>query len=121
MAVKLSRKSLDHARSLIAEGRSVSDDRDDWSEHQPSAEDENRFIEKHGWAEFGLWHLAVDDDARPETKAHYKFPYGDFSKLHRCAVLSAESRAAQRDHDDVRAAAARLHEMLDGSATKAHR
>jgi hypothetical protein len=121
MAVKLKQASFDHAKALVDQGRFVIDERDAWSEHQPSTADENRFIEEHGWAEFGLWHLAVDDEARSETKAHYKFPYGDFADVHRCAVLSAESRAGQRKYADVEAAAAHLHGMLDGARHKAHR
>jgi hypothetical protein len=101
MAVKLSRSSYEYAQQLIKDGHTVLDDRDDWSEHQPSAAEENEFIEQHGLREFGKWHLAVDDEASPDTKGHYKFPYGDFENVHRCAVLAAESRAAQRDYDDV--------------------
>jgi hypothetical protein len=116
MAVKLSESSYEHAKSLIKEGHAVADQRDDWSEHQPSAEEENEFIEKHGIREFGKWHLGVDDEQKPDTKRHYRFPYGDFQDVHRCAVLSAESRAAQYKHDDIRVAAAHLHGMLDGVA-----
>jgi hypothetical protein len=28
---------------------------DDWSEHRPSAQQENEFIEKHGYREYGRW------------------------------------------------------------------
>ena len=42
-----------------------------------------------------------------------KFPYGDFVNVHRCAVLSAESRAGQRKYTDVELDAAHLHGMLD--------
>jgi hypothetical protein len=116
MAVKLHRAGLLHAESLIQQGRVEIDDRDDWSEHQPSAEDENHFIEEHGWSEYGKWHLAVDDDAKPETKAHYTFPYGDFEKVHRCAILAAKSRAGQYEHEDVENAVAHLHGMLEAFA-----
>ena len=62
---------------------------------------------------YGRWHLGVDDAHGPQTKSRYKFPYGDFESVHRCAVLSAESRAGQYDHDDIKLAAAHLHGMLD--------
>jgi hypothetical protein len=114
MAVKLSRTSYEGAQALIKEGRVVIDERDDWSEHQPSAAEENRFIEEHGWGEYAKWHLGVDDEAAEETKARYKFPYGDFENVHRCAVLAAESRAGQRKYADIEAAAAHLHGMLEG-------
>jgi len=113
MSVKLSRRAYDHAQELIKEGRVVIDDRDDWSEHQPSAAEENAFIDEHGYAAYGRWHLGIDDEANPDTKGRYKFPYGDFSDVHRCAVLAAESRAGQRKYFDIGSADAHLHGMLE--------
>jgi hypothetical protein len=113
MTVKLHRPGYDHARQLVDDGRIVLDERDDWSEHQPSAADENAFIAEHGYGEYGRWHLGIDDDASPETKGRYKFPYGDFSDIHRCAVLAAESRAGQRKYAEIESAAAHLHGMLE--------
>jgi hypothetical protein len=113
MAVKLHASAFDYAKRLIKEGEFVADERDAWSEHQPTAQQENEFIEARGWSEYGQWFLGVDDEADPETKAHYKFPYGDFDKVHRCAVLSAESRAGQRKYMDIELAVAHLHGMLD--------
>jgi hypothetical protein len=113
MAVRLNRTAFDHAKSLIREGEFVADERDAWSEHQPSAEQENRFIEEHGYGAYARWHLGVDDEEEEDTKAHYKFPYGDFQKVHRCGVLSAESRAGQRKYYDIELATAHLHGMLD--------
>ncbi|MCU1427856.1 MAG: hypothetical protein JWL83_1856 [Actinomycetia bacterium] len=113
MSVKLNDRSFDHAKSLIKEGKYVLDERDAWSEHQPSARQENEFIEKHGFSEYAHWHLGVDTDENEDTKARYKFPYGDFEKVHRCGVLSAESRAAQRKYDDIESACAHLHGMLE--------
>jgi hypothetical protein len=116
MAVKLNRSGQEHAETLIREGRFVPDERDDWSEHQPSAEEENRFIERHGFTEYGKWHLAVDDEESVNAKAHYKFPYGDFRKVHRCALLAAESRAGQYGYRDIELAAAHLHGAIDAKA-----
>jgi hypothetical protein len=113
MAVHLHRPGYDHARKRVEEQHVVLDERDDWSEHRPSAAEENAFIDEHGFAEYGHWHLGVDDDQKPDTKGHYKFPYGDFADVHRCGVLAAESRAAQRDYTDIENAAAHLHGMLE--------
>jgi hypothetical protein len=114
MTIKLNRRAAGHARELLVKRRIVRDDRDAWSEHQPSAEKANEFIRRHGFAEYGRWHLGIDVDQPENTKQRYKFPYGDFQRLHRCAVLSAESRAGQYSYDDIQRAAARLHMMLDG-------
>jgi hypothetical protein len=113
-SVRLNRPGYEHAQELIRSGNAVVDERDDWSEHQPSAAEENEFIERHGWGAYGRWHLGVDAEENPETKGHYKFPYGDFKDVHRCAVLAAESRAGQRGYTDIELAAAHLHGMLEG-------
>ena len=113
MGIRLNETALRHARSLVRDGKVVRDERDDWSEHAPSADDENTFVEKKGWTEFRHWHLGIDDDENEETKGAYSFPYGDFRKVHRCAVISLESRAGQYDHDDIRDAAKKLLELID--------
>ena len=59
------------------------------------------------------WHLGIDDEEPKNTKKHYKFPYGDFEKVHRCALLSAESRAGQYKHFDIERVAAHLHGMIE--------
>jgi hypothetical protein len=115
MAVKLNARSFNHAKRLVREGQYVLDDRDAWSEHQPSTQEENKFIEKHGFGEYALWHLGVDDEEDPDTKARYKFPYGDFEKVHRCGVIAAEVRAARQQYEDIKSAAAELLEILDES------
>jgi hypothetical protein len=113
MSVKLSRTSYEHARRLIEDRKVVLDGRDDWSEHQPSAQQENRFIEAHGFGEYQKWYLGVDDEIAEDRKGRYKFPYGDFEKVHRCGVLAVESRAGQYKYFDIERAAAHLHGMLD--------
>jgi hypothetical protein len=113
MAVKLNQRGYEHARRLIREGRTVLDERDDWSEHRPSAAKANAFIAEHGFGEYARWHLGIDEDEDPDTKARYRFPYGDFENVHRCGVLAAESRAGQYRYDDIEQAAAHLHGMLE--------
>ena len=73
----------------------------------------DEFIAAHGMDQYARWHLGVDTSVPEDRKARYKFPYGDFDKVHRCAVLSAEVRAGQYKHMDVELAAAHLHGMLD--------
>jgi hypothetical protein len=114
MSVRRSVRAFEHAKKLINTGQFLFDDRDAWSEHQPSAVEENRFIEVHGFDAYGLWHLGVDDEAGADTKGHYKFPYGDFEKVHRCGLLAAESRAGQPRYYDIELAVAHLHGMLEG-------
>ena len=115
MAEKLNESALRHARSLIGDGEVVLGERDGWAKEAPTAEEENAFIEKHGWAEYANWHLGVDETMSEETKGRFSFPYGDFTKVYRGAVITIESRAAQYDHDDIAAAAKKLLELIDGN------
>jgi hypothetical protein len=117
MAVRLNRRAYTYARTCIKQGRVVRDERDAWSEHQPSTGAENAFLESHGFEDYGRWHLGVDDEKREDVKGRYKFPYGDFKKVHRCGVLTAESRAGQYKYLDIEAAAAKLHSLIDGVNT----
>jgi len=119
MAVKLNRKGFEFGKKLVSEGRMVRDERDAWSEDQPSADEENAFIRRHGYEEYAKWHLGIDEKRPKDTKGRYKFPFGDFKRVHRCAVLSAESRAGQYKHNDIELAAAHLHEMMDGKKHRA--
>lgn len=113
MTVKLNRAAQEHAQQLIESNQTVKDERDDWSEDAPTAADENSWIEQHGWDEFALWHLGVDEAEPEQTKKRYSFPYGDFRRVHRCAVISLETRAGQYDHDDIGDASRDLLRRLD--------
>ena len=113
MTVTLNNKAVTPAKHLVEDGRSVHDERDDWSEHAPSTDDENRFIDENGFADYGKWYLGVDDEIPDDTKGHYSFPYGDFTKVHRCAVISGESWAAQYDHTNIEDALRGLLDQLD--------
>jgi hypothetical protein len=119
MALKLNEVAFDHAKKLVSEDLFVNDQRDAWSEDQPTAEEENEFIQENGFAEYSKWHLGIDDEEPSDTKKKYKFPYGDFVDVHRCALLAAESRAGQYKHLDIERAALQLREMIDGKETKA--
>ena len=59
----------------------------------------------------------MDDEASEHTKARYKFPYGDFERVHRCGLNAAEVRAARQKYLDIEDAAAvnDIFEKLMGS------
>lgn len=113
MTVKLNSAALSHAKKLVREGKVVRDERDDWSEAAPSADDENKYLEKHGISEYAKWFLGVDESKSEDTKGRYSFPYGDFSRVRRGGVISLESRAAQNDHSGIAKASRELLEQID--------
>jgi hypothetical protein len=108
---RVNEDAVKHARQLIDDGKVDVDT--EWSDAAPSADDGNAEIEKHGYDGYGAWHLAVDPDASEETKGRYKFPYGDFTKVNRAALIHGKQRAAQNDHDEVEKAADELLQYLD--------
>jgi hypothetical protein len=114
MTVKLNSAALSHAKQLVRKGKVVRDDRDAWSEAAPTADEENRYLEKHGIAEYSKWFLGVDESKSEDTKGRYSFPYGDFRNVRRGGVISLESRAAQNDHDGIAKASHDLLEQIDG-------
>jgi hypothetical protein len=65
MTVTLNRQAFEHAKQLINEGRIVLDERDAWSEHRPTAAQENEFIRLHGMTEYGRWYLGINNE-KPE-------------------------------------------------------
>ncbi len=113
MAVRLNDEAFTYARLLIEGGRFVFDERDAWSEDRPTTQDENQFIETLGYEAYGRWHLGINDEMPENTKGHYEFPFGDFDKVHRCGLISAESRAGQYKHDEIERAAAQLLKLVD--------
>lgn len=111
--MKLNEQAYEQAKKLIREGNVRLDERDAWSEHKPSTEEENRFIQEHGFGEYSKWFLGIDTGKREGQKGRYTFPYGDFENIHRCGVLAAEVRAGQYKYPDIEFAAAHLHGELD--------
>jgi hypothetical protein len=111
--VKLHRSAYDYAQKLIQDRRCILDQRGDWTDHKPARSAASKFIKTRGLVEFGRWYLGEDDEEAEYSKHRYRFPYGDFKNVHRCAVLVAESRAGQCKCTDIELAAMHLHEMLD--------
>jgi hypothetical protein len=103
--------AVKHARKLIDAG--TYDDTTDWSDAAPSAADANEVIDEESFDEFAEWHLAVNPDASEGTKGRFAFPYGDFKKVNRAALIHAKQRAAQNDHDAIEKAADDLLQRLD--------
>ncbi|HEU4867746.1 MAG TPA: hypothetical protein VFV09_08470 [Actinomycetota bacterium] len=84
-----------------------------WGDVQPTAEDENRFLESHSWEEYAAWHLGLTEGANDETKARHAFVYGDFRRVHRTALIACVYRAAEWRHKEVELAAHDLLQLLD--------
>jgi hypothetical protein len=95
------------ARELIDGRRYVL--RSPWSDVQPRADDENKFLDAHTWDEYAEWHLALTDGARDETKARYAFVFGDLRRLHRMGLIACYYRAAEWSHREIQLAS---HDLL---------
>ena len=102
------------ARELIEARRYVL--RSEWGRVQPGAEEENRYLARHTWAEYGAWHLALTEGANEETKARHAFVYGDFRRVHRSGLIACVYRAAEWRHKQVEVVAHDLLQELDRAA-----
>lgn len=108
---RLNEEALKQAHRLIDEGSF--DDTTSWSQAAPSTSESNDELDEDGWDAYARWHLAVDPDAGEHTKKRYHFPYGDFAKVDRSALIHAKQRASQNDHEAILQAADELLQHLD--------
>jgi hypothetical protein len=109
----VNKKAVAHAKRLIDAHQYVVESA--WGDVQPSANDENAFLESHSWDEFGEWHLGLIDGANDDTKARYGFVFGDFHRVHRSALIACQFRAAEYNHKAVELAAHTLLQQLDNT------
>ena len=110
--------AFDYARELIQQGRFVADGKGAWSRDHPSTEQENEFIRINGFAEYAKWHLGIDKRHSVNSKARYKFPYGDFANIHHCGLLAVKSRAREYGYSDIEDAAAKLIETISSKNSR---
>ena len=108
---RVNRKAVAHARRLIDGRQYVLDS--DWGESQPTADDENAYLESHSWADYAEWHLGLTEDATDETKARYAFVLGDLKRIHRTGLIACVYRASEWRHKEIELAAHRLLQHLD--------
>ena len=111
--MQVNHAAVNKAKELIEHHQYVKEST--WSEVQPSTEAENAFIERHDWETFSCWYLALDPDTSEATKERYKFPYGDFRRVHRSGLIAAKQRAAQNHYDAIEKAADELLDLFDKS------
>ncbi len=111
----VNRRAVAHARKLIEAKQYVLDS--DWGDVQPSAADENAFLEAHTWEEYGDWFLGLTEGADDETKARYGFVCGDFRRIHRSGLIACVYRAAEWRHKEVERAAYKLLQELDAATS----
>jgi hypothetical protein len=113
--VRLNPAALAFAQQLIEDGRVISDQKGNWRRDQPSTSRNNEFIRAHGLEEYAKWHLGIDRRHRSGSKAHYKFPFGDFNTAHRCGLLAVKARAHEYGYVEIEAAATQLLAMIESA------
>ena len=88
---------LANAKALIREGKVNYNS--DWSF---DAGDGNKLLgETEDWSNFSKYHLAINPDAEPNTKAYYGFPFGKDGEIYASAVRAIRTRAAQNNHTAI--------------------
>lgn len=102
-----------HCRNLIDAHQYVL--QSDWGASQPSAEEENAYLERHSWQEYAAWHLGLTVGANDDTKARYAFVCGDLRRVHRSGLIACVYRASEWNHKAVELAAHDLLQHLDAT------
>jgi hypothetical protein len=110
----VNQRAVAKARKLIEARQYVL--RSDWGEAQPTADDENAFLEKHSWDDYAEWHLGLTRGVSDDTKSRHAFVYGDFRRVHRSGLLACQYRAAEWKHTGVEQAAHDLLQLLDAKS-----
>lgn len=109
--MKLNKEAVQKTKDLIRKNQYVKES--EWSKAQPQSDEGNEYLERHGWKEYGQWHLGIHEEESEETKGRYGFPIGDFRRVHRSGLVAAKQRAAQNDYTAIEEAADELLHMLD--------
>src|ERR1700757_2320934 len=107
-SIELNEIAFTFAMELVKEGQVVADGKGAWTKHRPSADEENEFIRLHGFAQYAKSHLGIDRRFPENSKRRHKFPYGDFTNVHRCGLLAVKARARQYGYGEIGNAAAEL-------------
>jgi hypothetical protein len=110
----VNRDAVANVRRLIDARQYVLDS--DWADAQPSADDENAYLESHSWEDYAGWHLGLTEGANDETKARYAFVCGDLRRVHRTGLIACVYRAAEWRHKEVELAAHDLLQHLDATS-----
>ena len=120
-SVRLNDEAFDFAAALIAQGHFIADKKGAWKNHHPTRPQENAFIQANGFMEYAKWHLAFDERHPGNSKARYKFPFGDFQNVHRCGLLAVKARAHEYRYHEIEDAAAKLLEMIESTGPPAQK
>ena len=107
-SIKINDAGLAAAKRLIESGKV-----DTTSKWSFSAEEGDKLLGDDDWAEYGKWHLAVDEAAAEQTKERFKYPFGKDGKVYRSALRAIASRAAQADFQELSDEASELLDALD--------
>ena len=113
--------AFDWAAAHVAQGHFIADKKGAWRNHRPTRSQENAFIQTNGLAEYAKWHLAVDEGHPGNSKARYKFPFGDFHNVHRCGLLAVKARAHEYGYHEIEDGAAKLLEMIESAGPRAQK
>ncbi|MFC7545925.1 hypothetical protein [Plantactinospora sp. GCM10030261] len=106
--------AVTRARRLIEARQYILDS--DWGAAQPRAAEENAYLERHSWDEYGEWFLGQTEGATEGTKSRHAFVYGDFRRVHRAGLVACVYRASEWRHKEIELAAHDLLQLLDDTS-----
>jgi hypothetical protein len=118
MVYTLNRMSFEFAQKLIKRRLLVIDRDNDWVDHKPSRGRRKAFLEIYGPVEYGKWHLAEDEGVAQRSFNRFAFLIGDFTRMHRCALIAAQLETGKLNNMNIRDALAQLLTQIDALKDK---
>lgn len=110
MAVKVNTSGKSHALSLVSDGKYQMNK----SWNAPTPEEEDAFIEKNGMAEFGNFHLGIDDSVDSDKKGHWKYIFtSDFKNVDNASLGPIKGYADRNSQSDIKDAAQAVSDAID--------
>src|SRR5262245_50028248 len=118
MAVKLNKAGFDRAMSIIRNGLEVEHDSNNWEAVKPSKDQMVKFLNTHSLEEYGQWFLGIKSEVDAKDSSKYVYPWGDFSVLHKSALMATDKQAAQNNDSEIKSAVQKLLEMISKQPKK---
>ena len=112
MSKKLNKAGYDLAKQMIEHGFEVEHDENNWAEVKPTPSESVEYLNAHDLEQYGSWFLGIDTKAASDDKSKYAYPFGDFSVVHKSALLEAEKKATMNKDDEIVQAVKRLLQLI---------
>lgn len=109
--LKLNYEAFKQAEEIILHGEV--DMRSTWAKIMPQEDVKNAYLSKNGLEAYGKWFLAYELDEPEDSPNRFQHLMGDFSKIHRSALLAIQAVAEKEQDNNILIAVKELMRQID--------